>query len=215
MKNKIFYQSKRYNKFISNENEYSQDEGIPIILSQPNLAKCQSFENVIYFYNEIDTKSIFDLNYQIKILSSDLTSREINENIPGSSRIFLHIMSSGGDIFAGFSAMDEILNCKIPITTICDGECSSAATFIFLAGKERWMKKHSYFLIHQLSSNIWGKFEEIKDHMQNTERIMNDIKNIYKEMTNIPDNILEAILKRDIYLSPQECLEYGIIDRII
>jgi ATP-dependent protease ClpP protease subunit len=65
-------------------------------------------------------------------------------------------------------------------------------------------------LIHQLSSGFWGKYEEIKDEVKTCEQLMKMIRQIYTEKTNIPPKKLKAMMKRDIYLSSQECVEYGI-----
>ena len=70
-------------------------------------------------------------------------------------------------------------------------------------------------LIHQLSGAMWGKFASMKDDMENSEMLMKKIKNIYKEHTTMPDDILEEILMRDIWWEAETCLKYGLIDEII
>ena len=70
-------------------------------------------------------------------------------------------------------------------------------------------------LIHQLSAGYWGKYEELKDDMQNNDLIMNKIKDIYKEYTKIPSKKLDEVLKRDLWWDAKTCLEYGLIDEII
>ena len=80
---------------------------------------------------------------------------------------------------------------------------------------ERYMHKHAFMLIHQLSAGSWGKYEELKDDMQNNELIMNKIKEIYQEYTKIPTKKLNEILKRDLWWDAKTCLEYGLIDEII
>ena len=55
----------------------------------------------------------------------------------------------------------------------------------------------------------------MKDDMENSEMLMKKIKNIYKEHTTMPDDILEEILMRDIWWEAETCLKYGLIDEII
>ena len=70
-------------------------------------------------------------------------------------------------------------------------------------------------LIHQISSAMWGKFEEMKDDMKNSELLMDTIIKIYEEHTRIPRSELENILKRDIWWDAKTCLDYGLVDEII
>ena len=70
-------------------------------------------------------------------------------------------------------------------------------------------------LIHQISSGMWGKFEELKDDMDNNELIMKKIKDLYQEYTKIPKNKLSEILKHDLWWDADMCLKYGLIDEII
>ena len=69
-------------------------------------------------------------------------------------------------------------------------------------------------LIHQLSSFFWGKYEEFKDEKQNLDKIMEMIKKVYAEYTKIPTKKLEEILKHDLWLDADQCLEYGLVDEI-
>ena len=77
------------------------------------------------------------------------------------------------------------------------------------------MHKHSYMLIHQLSSGLWGKYEDLKDDMENCDSFMKTIKDIYEEHTNIPKKELAKVLKHDLWWDAETCLKYGLIDEII
>lgn len=168
--------------------------------------------NDIFFHAEVTRKNVFELIENIRKLEVDLLKKsvELHDYVP-HIRIFIH--SAGGDVYAGFSAMDHIKNSKVKITTIADGTCASAATFILLAGKKKFIQKHSYILIHQISAGgIWGKFEELKDELQCCTKLMDMLKKVYNENTKIPAKRLKTLMKRDVYLSAEECLEYQIVD---
>lgn len=165
----------------------------------------------IYFHAEVNRKNIFNLIENIKKLEIELLKKavELNGYVP-EIRLFIH--SEGGDVYSGFSAMDHIQNSRVNITTIADGCCASAGTFILLAGKKRLINPHSYILIHQISSGgFWGKFEELKDEIQTCTKIMDMVKTVYTEKTEIPQKKLKTLMKRDVYLSSSECLEYQIV----
>ena len=176
--------------------------------------KVQVGRNRIYFYSEVSRPKNLELNKNIATMSNTLYNRgQSLQADPG--RIFLHINSFGGSVFAGMSSVDYILNSKIPITTVIDGCAASAATIMSVVGHHRVMHKHSFMLIHQLSSAMWGKFEEMKDDMKNSELLMDTIIKIYEEHTRIPRSELETILKRDIWWDAKTCLDYGLVDEII
>ena len=70
-------------------------------------------------------------------------------------------------------------------------------------------------LIHQLSSSLWGTYENLKDGQKNNDMLMQKIKQIYIENTKIPKRKLNEILKHDLWWDAKTCLEYGLIDEII
>lgn len=181
---------------------------------KPSLGYIEVVKNRIYFYSQIETLSILQLNKNIRNVGINLQNAVINLNREPTP-IHLHINSYGGEIFAGIAGMDEIINSPVPIYTIIDGCCASAGTFLSLCGKKRFINQHAYMLIHQLSSGMWGKYEECKDEIKNLDKIMVMIKQIYKEYTKIPMNKLDGILKHDLWFDADECKEYGLIDEII
>jgi ATP-dependent protease ClpP protease subunit len=129
--------------------------------------------------------------------------------------IYIFIQSYGGSVFSGLSAMDTILQCKSPVYTIIDGAAASAATFISIVGTKRYITKHSFALIHQLSSASWGKYEEMKEDMTNNDKLMEVIKNIYLQYTTIKKKELEEVLKHDLWFDAKKCLEMGIVDKVV
>ena len=130
--------------------------------------------------------------------------------------IRIWIRSEGGDMHAGLSAMDAISRVKTcKVRTIADGMCASAATFLLLGGRTRHMTENSYVLIHQLNMDgTWGKFEDFKDQMQNLEKFMKRFRKIYMRETRIPENELDRILKRDVYMDIGKCLNWDIVDSV-
>ena len=176
--------------------------------------KVQVGRNRIYFYSEVNRPKNLELNKTLVTLSNTLYNRGQSLSAdPG--RIFLHINSGGGSVFAALSSVDYILNSKVPITTVIDGCAASAATIMSVVGHHRVMHKHSFMLIHQISSVMWGKFEEMKDDMKNSELLMETIIKIYEERTRIPRSELKDILKRDLWWDAKTCLDYGLVDEII
>jgi ATP-dependent protease ClpP protease subunit len=129
--------------------------------------------------------------------------------------IDLHINTCGGSIPAAFAAVDIIRNLKSDVHTYVDGGVASAGTLLSVVGKKRYMGQHAQLLIHQLSSEMYGKYAEMVDTMYNCTNVMEMLKNFYKKYTKIPSKKFDEIIKKDIWLSAEECLQYGIIDEIV
>lgn len=171
-------------------------------------------ENNLYFYSEVFRESILTLNMELEKLSNTLMYSSITQGV-APTPIKLHIQSFGGNIFSGFSVMDTILSCKVPVHTIIDGCAASAASIMSIVGHKRFIKKHSYILIHQLSGGFYGTFEQQKDDMKNSEKFMKMMLGIYEKYTKLPPSKLNEILKRDLWLSSAEALKYGLVDQIL
>ncbi|MBT7558821.1 Clp protease ClpP [Candidatus Woesearchaeota archaeon] len=171
-------------------------------------------ENKIYYYAGVNRESAAELNKKIgelQVRSFTMANNLDVEPYP----IHLHINSGGGSLISGIASMDTILRCKVPVYTYVDGFAASAATFLSIVGNKRFISRHSYMLIHQLSSNFWGKYSEFQDAKQNLDLMMDTIKNVYKKYTKVPVKKLNEILKHDLMWDAETCLKYGLVDEII
>lgn len=169
--------------------------------------------NEIYFYCDVDSDSVLELNLAIRKLEKELRLKRMELGEYDAPTIKVFIQSDGGELYAGLSAMDHFKSSKCKIVTIADGCCASAAAMMLLGGHTRLIKKNAYVLIHQLSSDgFWGKFEELKDEMANCTRLMEHLKEIVNERTDLPEKKVNRIMKRDLMLSAQKCLKYGVVD---
>jgi ATP-dependent Clp protease protease subunit len=128
--------------------------------------------------------------------------------------IYLHINSFGGCIFSALNAIDYIQASKVPVHTIIEGSTASAGTLISICGTKRYMRPNAHMLIHQLSSECWGKMAEIEDQYSNLKGLMVRIKSLYKKNTGIPEKELRKLLKKDLWLDSEKCVEYSLVDKI-
>tara|TARA_R110000824_G_scaffold335729_2_gene522267 strand:+ start:724 stop:1365 length:642 start_codon:yes stop_codon:yes gene_type:complete len=170
-------------------------------------------DNMIMFYGEVNERNNKTLNKVLRGLDKDLQTVKVKYGV--EVPIKLYISSYGGSIFAAFSTVDTILTLRTPVHTYIDGSAASAATLISVVGERRFIHENSFMLIHQLSSTMWGKYEEFKDEMENLDMLMDRIKQIYQKHTTIPKTPLANILKRDIWLDAQKCIKWGLVDEIV
>jgi len=174
----------------------------------------ETIDNNIYFYSQVTTKSCFNLIKQLKMLDMKLQTQKMRNNLD-NIHIDLHIHTYGGDLYAAFAVIDVIRTLKTPVHSYIEGIAASAGTIISVVCDKRYMYKHSYMLIHQLSSFMGGKFQELEDEFNNCQEFMTVIKNLYKEHTNINKRKLDEILKHDLWWDAKTCLENKLVDEIL
>ena len=130
--------------------------------------------------------------------------------------IHLHINSYGGSVFGAFGSIDYIMRSKTPIYTYVDGcAAPSAGTIMSVCGSKRFIGENAYMLVHQLSSGLWGKYQELQDDMKNSDNLMKRIKEIYEAKTKIPKTEMDDLLKHDLWWDAKTCLRYGLVDEIL
>jgi ATP-dependent protease ClpP protease subunit len=169
----------------------------------------------IQFYSDIDDSTINTLIKIIKEKTFMCQGVQCQFGLPEPPAIHLHIQSYGGSVFSGIAAMEHIRNNPVPIYTYVDGCAMSAGTFLSCVGTKRFMYKESIILIHQLSTQFYGKFSEMEDEIQNCKLLMGKIRNVYKQYTKFDDKTLNSLLKKDLYLEANDCIKWGLVDEIL
>lgn len=165
----------------------------------------------VFFYCDVCEDTVTELITMLTKLENELSVGLLKLGMTSTTpTIALHIMSHGGDLYAGLAAMDYIKNMRAHVTTIAEGCVASAASLIFLGGDERIVHRNAYVLIHQLSTEFWGKYEDLKDEMRQCEKLMRHLKRIYLKETELPEKKLDKLMTRDLYLSFSKCVKYGV-----
>lgn len=165
----------------------------------------------VYFYCEVSATNTLKL---IECLSKATQYALENCTTINEMRVYLYIHSPGGDVNAGLSAMDHIRCNKIPVITIADGFVASAATFLLLGASERKSLENSRILIHQLSTSFWGKYTDLLDEVENSKELMTNFKSIYVSQTYMKDHEIQRLLQKELHMTSQQAMKYGIIDEI-
>jgi len=167
----------------------------------------------IYFYSNVNKSSFFELKKSLHTVNKKISSLEhaIGKAFP----VNLHVNSIGGSLTDGFAIMDMIKSNRYDVHTYVEGHAISAGSLISISGKKRFITKHSFMLIHQLSSIMAGTYENMKDEINGNKKMMKLLNKIYKKQTRLKKSELRKILKRDIWFTSKECLKYGLVDKII
>lgn len=127
------------------------------------------------------------------------------------SAYHVRINSLGGEVDAAL-AIHSLLASLPNVTTECIGFCASAATVIFMAGKERLIANNALFLIHKCSSRAYGNENKIRRTLEEQQTINTTIRNTYVEAGCDPDTVDQLMNDNDgqgRWLSAEQALQYG------
>lgn len=131
--------------------------------------------------------------------------------------ISLYINSPGGSVTAGMAIYDTMNYIKCDVSTICIGMAASMGSFLLAAGAKgkRMALPNSEIMIHQPSGGARGQASDMKIHTEHILKTRNHLNQILADKTGQPIDIIERDTDRDNFMSAQEALEYGLIDKVI
>lgn len=146
---------------------------------------------------------------------SDLLTLDANGHDP----IYFYINSPGGEVNSGFAIYDTVRFIKSPVYMITSGLCASIATIINIAvpAERRLSLPNSKFLIHQplISGQVFGQASDIEITATQILKTREKINALLAEACNQELKKVEEDTTRDYWMSATECLEYGLIGKII
>ena len=139
------------------------------------------------------------------------------ESVDPDKDISLYINSPGGSVSAGLAIYDTMQYIKCDVSTICMGMAASMGAFLLSAGTKgkRLALPNSTIMIHQPSGGAQGQATDMRIH---TEWILDTKKRLNQmlsEATGQPLEVIERDTERDNFMTAQQALEYGLIDKII
>ncbi len=130
--------------------------------------------------------------------------------------IQLYINSPGGSVTAGFAIYDTMQYIKPDVSTICVGMAASMGAFLLSCGAtgKRYALPNAEIMIHQVMGGAEGQASDIKIRAERILKIRDRLNQILAKNTKQPMKKIEQDTDRDYYMSSEEALEYGIIDKI-
>ncbi|HEY9189348.1 MAG TPA: ATP-dependent Clp endopeptidase proteolytic subunit ClpP [Sulfurovum sp.] len=131
--------------------------------------------------------------------------------------IYFYINSPGGVITSGLSMFDTMNYIKPDIVTICIGQAASMGAFLLSSGTKgkRYALPHARIMIHQPSGGAQGQSTDIQIQAQEIQRLKDTLNHILAEQTGKTPKRIEKDTERDYFMSAQEALEYGLIDKVL
>ena len=131
--------------------------------------------------------------------------------------IFFYINSPGGLVSAGMAIYDTMQYIKPHVSTVCMGQAASMAALILAAGErgKRFALPHARVLIHQPLGGFQGQATDIGIQANEILRLKRELNQILSMHTNQPNDKIELDTERDYYMTSDQAVEYGIVDRVI
>ncbi|HAN45330.1 MAG TPA: ATP-dependent Clp protease proteolytic subunit [Cyanobacteria bacterium UBA8156] len=131
--------------------------------------------------------------------------------------IYFYINSPGGSVTAGLAIFDTMQHIKAPVSTICFGLAASMGSYLLMAGTpgKRFALPSARIMIHQPSGGTRGQASDIEIEAREIIRIKRKLNEEYAKRTGQPLEKIERDMERDYYMSAQEAVAYGLIDRVL
>ncbi len=131
--------------------------------------------------------------------------------------IYFYINSPGGSISSGMAIYDTMNYIKCDVSTICIGMAASMGAFLLSSGAKgkRFALRNSEIMIHQPLGGMQGQASDIKIHADHILKIRDKLNKLLAEQTGKPLKTIESDTERDNFMSADEAMEYGLIDKVI
>lgn len=160
------------------------------MLNYTNLQSLHS-DRIFYLSEDVSENSMGNICFELlKFINFDIEEDKIKKNYY-KKPIKIFINSFGGSVYDCWSLIDIIEHSTTPIYTYVTGKAMSCGFLIFLAGHKRFATEHATLLCHDVSWSMSGKYEIVKNNVDELHRLKKDIEEYILSKTNIP--------KQDIY----------------
>ena len=187
---------------------------VPVVIEQSSRGE-RSFdifsrllrERIIFLGTSIDDMVANLIVAQLLLLDSENPEKDI----------MLYINSPGGSVTAGFAIYDTMQHIRADVSTICLGQAASMGAFLLSSGAKgkRMALPHSRVLIHQPLGGAQGQATDIEIQAAEIIRIKKALNEILASNTGQSIKKIEKDTDRDYIMTPEEALEYGMIDRVV
>ena len=195
---------------ISTQNQYLN----PYILEERQLNVTQMdvfsrlmMDRIIFLGTEIDDYTANTLQAQLLFLDSADPGKDIS----------IYINSPGGSVYAGLGIYDTMQFIASDVRTICTGMAASMAAVLLVAGQEgkRSALRHSRVMMHQPMGGAQGQASDIEITAREIQKLKKELYTIIAEHSHTDFDKVWADSDRDYWMTAQEALEYGMIDKVM
>ncbi|MBO1039402.1 ATP-dependent Clp endopeptidase proteolytic subunit ClpP [Brucella pituitosa] len=164
-------------------------------------------ERIIFVNGPVEDGMSMLICAQLLFLESENPKKEIN----------MYINSPGGVVTSGMAIYDTMQFIKPPVSTLCMGQAASMGSLLLTAGAtgQRFALPNARIMVHQPSGGFQGQASDIERHAQDIIKMKRRLNEVYVKHTGRDYETIERTLDRDHFMTAQEALEFGLIDKVI
>ncbi len=187
---------------------------VPVVVEQTSRGE-RSFD----IYSRLLNDRIIFLSDEVNDVTASLVVAQLLylEAQDPDKDVYLYINSPGGSITAGMAIYDTMNYIKCDVSTICVGMAASMGAFLLSSGAKgkRFALPNAEVMIHQPLGGMQGQATDIKIHADRILKIKNKLNSLLAQQTGKPIEVIERDTERDNFMSADEALAYGLVDKVI
>ena len=187
---------------------------VPMVIQSHN-----NIERAMDIYSCLLEHRIIRVTGEINQESADLITSQLLylEAENSNADIFMYINSPGGEVLSGLGIYDTMQYIKPDVTTICVGMAASMGSLLLTAGTKgkRYIFPNCQVMIHQPSGSMQGKESDIQKAAAHISLLKQRLYKIYQQHTGQTIQKLTVDMDRDNWLTAEDALKYGLVDKII
>lgn len=186
---------------------------VPYVVEQTGAG-----ERSMDIYSRLLSDRIIVLSDQVNDTTASLVVAQLLflESQDSEKDISLYINSPGGSVTAGMAIYDTMNYIKCDVSTICIGMAASMGAFLLSSGAKgkRYALPNAEIMIHQPSAGTQGQITDMAIHLKRLEIIKKRMNKILSENTGKPVETVTADCERDNFMTADEAVAYGLIDKV-
>lgn len=164
-------------------------------------------ERIIFLTGAVDDAVASLICAQLLFLESENPKKDIS----------IYINSPGGVVTSGLAIYDTMRYIRPDVSTVCVGQAASMGSMLLCSGAKdkRYALPHSRIMMHQPSGGAHGQASDIEIQAREILSLRERLNKIYAEHTGQKLEVIEKAVDRDRFMSPEEALEFGLIDEVV
>ena len=187
---------------------------VPVVVEQTSRGE-RSYD----IYSRLLNDRIIFLSDEVNDVTASLVVAQLLylEAQDPDKDIYLYINSPGGSITSGMAIYDTMNYIKCDVSTICVGMAASMGAFLLSSGAKgkRFALPNAEVMIHQPLGGMQGQATDIKIHADRIIKIKEKLNTLLSEQTGKPLEIIERDTERDNFMTADEAMAYGLVDKVI
>ena len=187
---------------------------VPMVVEQTNRGE-RSYdifsrllkERIIFLTGPVEDNMAMLVTAQLLFLEAENPKKEIS----------MYINSPGGVVTSGMAIYDTMQFIRPAISTLCTGQAASMGSLLLCAGDKdmRFALPNARIMVHQPSGGFQGQVSDIERHAQDIVKMKRRLNEVYVEHTGQDYDMIEKTLDRDHFMTAQEAMEFGLIDKVL